>query len=127
MESKLKKLLLAAGASAAVALMSVGCSGDRYHRSTGAYLDDKAVSARIKSELLADPVVKGTQVRVRSYEGKVQLSGFVDNDDQKNRAADLARRSKGVQWVKNDLIVKSQVPVNEAAGANNTSTNTVVK
>jgi hypothetical protein len=51
-------------------------------------------------------------VRVQVYGGKVQLAGFVDTQQQKDRAADIARRIQGVQWVKNDLIVKAQMPQN---------------
>jgi hyperosmotically inducible periplasmic protein len=122
----IKNIVLAAALSA----IFVGCAGDRYHRSTGVYIDDKATTAKVKTDLLADPVVKGSEVKVEVYGGKVQLAGFVDTQQQKDRAADIARRVNGVQWVKNDLIVKNQAPqnyppntsyrssINEPAGAN---------
>lgn len=116
--------------ASALSMMFVGCAGDRYHRSTGAYIDDKSTTAKVKADLLSDPIVKGSQVKVEVYGGKVQLAGFVDNQQQKNRAGEIARRVNGVQWVKNDLIVKAQTPqyapatatgyrssVNEPAGA----------
>ena len=89
-----------------VATFSSGCAGDRTQRSTGTYLDDKSVEAKVKSELLADPDVKGLAVNVEVNRGRVQLSGFVDSLAQKNRAAELARNVEGVQYVKNDLTVK---------------------
>ena len=89
-----------------VAVFNSGCSGDRYHRSTGTYVDDKAIGAKVKSSLLADPDVKGLAVNVEVNNGRVQLSGFVDSLAQKNRAAELARNIEGVQYVKNDLVVK---------------------
>jgi len=113
--------------------MFVGCAGNRYHRSTGMYLDDKSTTAKVKTDLFSDPVVKGSEVKVEVYGGKVQLAGFCDTQQQKDRAGDIARRVSGVQWVKNDLIVKNQMPqnmpattgystsrssVNEPAGAN---------
>jgi len=120
--------------TSALLLVFAGCAGDRYHRSTGVYFDDKATSAKIKADLYSDPMVSGTDVRVRVYQGKVQLAGFVDCQQEKDRAGEVARRINGVQWVKNDLIVKSQMPgcppstvpvvrtykssVNEPAGAN---------
>jgi len=122
----IKHIVLATALSA----MFVGCAGDRYHRSTGVYIDDKATTAKVKTDLLADPCVKGTEVKVEVFAGKVQLAGFVDTQQQKDRAGDIARRVNGVQWVKNDLIVKNQAPltptsptiyrssVNEPAGAN---------
>jgi len=112
--------------------MFVGCAGDRYHRSTGMYIDDKALTAKVKTDLFSDPDVKGSEVKIEVYGGKVQLAGFVDTQQQKERAGDIARRVNGVQWVKNDLIVKNQMPqgypataystsgsVNEPAGASN--------
>jgi hypothetical protein len=83
-----------------------GCSGDRYNQSTGEKIDDAAVTSKVKGELLADPDVKGLAIKVKTYKGEVQLSGFVDSQAQKNRAGEIARAVKGVQWVKNDVIVK---------------------
>jgi len=124
MKKIVKLVCLAACVSLPLSLVTTtGCSGDRYHRSTGAYLDDKTISTKVKTELLADPEVKGTQVKVKTYQGKVQLSGFVDTEGQKERAAELARRVKGVEYVKNDLIVKNQLPGNPAAGAATPSQN----
>jgi len=123
----IKNIVLAS----ALSLVFVGCAGDRYHRSTGAYFDDKATTAKVKADLFSDPVVKGSEVKVKTFEGKVQLSGFVDTQQQKDRAAEITRHINGVQWVKNDLIVKAQLPqtyptaragayrgsINEPAGA----------
>ncbi|MEO6183240.1 MAG: BON domain-containing protein [Verrucomicrobiota bacterium] len=89
-----------------VAVFNSGCSGDRYHRSTGVYIDDKTIEAKVKKDLLADPDVKGLAVNVEVNEGRVQLSGFVETLAQKNRAGELSRRVQGVKWVKNDLVVK---------------------
>lgn len=110
------------------AVLTTGCAGDRNHRSTGAYLDDKSISTKIKTKFLSDPDVKGTQVKVKTFQGKVQLSGFVDNQLQKDRASDIARRVKGVEWVKNDLIVKNVLPGSAAGAAtpsNQTGTGTL--
>jgi hyperosmotically inducible periplasmic protein len=101
--------------TSALALLFAGCAGDRYHRSTGAYFDDKATTAKVKADLFSDPVVRGSEVKVKTYQGKVQLSGFVDTQQQKDRAAEIARRINGVQWVKNDLIVKTELPQNPGA------------
>ena len=89
-----------------VAVFNTGCSGDRYHRSTGKYIDDKTITAKVKADLLADPDVKGTAVKVDTYNGRVQLGGFVDTIAQKNRAAEIARNVQGVQWVDNNISVK---------------------
>jgi hyperosmotically inducible protein len=105
-----------------LAVMTTGCAGDQYHRSTGTYIDDTAVSAKIKTDLIADANVKAAEVQVRTYEGQVQLSGFVDTLDQKTRAAEIARRVDGVKYVRNDLVIKIGAPsaagqIEEPAGA----------
>ena len=112
-------------AAGLAALLAVGCAGNATTRSTGTYVDDTAVSAKVKTELLTDKEVKGTEVAVRTYNGEVQLSGFVDSADQKVRAVQVARAVPGVRDVHDDLIVKvvpataaaSGQPIQEAAGA----------
>ncbi len=100
-----KLTMMACLALGAVAL-TTGCAGDRTSRSTGVVIDDAAITTKVKAELLADADVKGLAVNVETYNGRVQLSGFVDTIAQKNKAAQVARQVSGVQWVKNDLVVK---------------------
>ncbi|MBW6504049.1 BON domain-containing protein [bacterium] len=77
-------------------------------RSAGEYVDDKAVSAKVKAALLKDPDVKGLQVKVETYNGVVQLSGFVDKPEQASRAVEVAKGIEGVKSVKNDMKVKGK-------------------
>ena len=115
----MKKLITQCGFFAcmltAVSLVTFtsGCAGDRYSRSTGQTFDDAGTTARVKSKLLADPDVSGMDVKVDTFRGTVQLTGFVDNPEQKQRAEQLARQIDGVQTVRNDIMVK----MNEAAGS----------
>jgi osmotically-inducible protein OsmY len=83
-----------------------GCAGSRTHESTGQYVDDSAITTKVKTALLADQEVSGGQVEVETFKGVVQLSGFVDTSVQKQKAEQIARRTQGVKEVKNDLIVK---------------------
>jgi hyperosmotically inducible protein len=103
----LRCLLLSGCVVVAPVWLTAGCAGDRYHRSTGEYLDDKSLSTRVKAALLADKVVSGLDVKVQTYEGVVQLSGFVDTPAQQQRAAEIARTVHGVREVRNDLIAKA--------------------
>jgi len=84
----------------------LGCAGDRTTRSTGQTIDDGAVASKVKSALIADPDVHGTQVQVEVYRGVVQLSGFVDRPAEAQRAVAVARNVSGVKEVRNNLIVK---------------------
>jgi osmotically-inducible protein OsmY len=84
-----------------------GCAGDRYHQSTGEYIDDKADSSRVKKALAADAQYKYDGVNVEMFKGVVQLSGFVNSKDEKSRAGDITKTVDGVKEVKNNLIVKA--------------------
>lgn len=81
---------------------------DPMKRSTGEYIDDKAVTAKVKAAFLKDPEVKALQVKVETYNGVVQLSGFVDKPEQISRAGEIAKGVEGVKSVKNDLNLRSK-------------------
>lgn len=70
-------------------------------------VNDALITTRVKTALFQDPQASGFQISVHAYRGVVQLSGFVDTVDQKQRAGELAGRVEGVQAVHNDLIVTS--------------------
>ena len=94
-----------------VALMlaaSTAHAADPVKRSTGEYIDDKVITAEVKAALLNDPEVKVLQINVETYNGVVQLSGFVDNPAQIPRATEVAKHVKGVKSVKNDLNLRSR-------------------
>jgi hyperosmotically inducible periplasmic protein len=85
----------------------IGCaSQSAQSRSTGTYVDDKTISAKIKADLIGDPLTKAREIDVNTYKGIVQLSGFVDTPEASQRAEQIARNTKGVVDVKNNLIVK---------------------
>ncbi len=100
-----------------IVLSGLGCAGDRSSRSTGTYIDDKTITGKVKAELFGDPVVSGFDVHVNTFEGNVQLNGFVNTEEQKRRASEIARAVPGVKWVKNNLVVKTQVPTASGAAA----------
>ena len=83
-----------------------GCSSTSTRESTGEYIDSSALTAKVKSALVKDEVVKARDVQVETFRGTVQLSGFVDSEAQKERATEVARSVSGVVDVKNNLIVK---------------------
>jgi len=83
-----------------------GCASTRTQESTGQYVDDSAITAKVKTDILGDPALKSFQIGVETFKGTVQLSGFVNSAEMRNRAAVVASRVSGVKSVKNDLIVK---------------------
>ena len=80
--------------------------GTRTHDSTGEYVDDTGITTKVKAALLRDDAVKSFEIKVETMKGVVQLSGFVDNGDQKEAASRDAASVAGVASVSNNLIVK---------------------
>jgi len=84
----------------------LGCAATETRQSTGDYVDDTTITAKVKAAIFDEPTLKSLQITVVTFKGEVQLSGFVDNAQSVNKAGAVARTVKGVASVKNDLIVK---------------------
>jgi osmotically-inducible protein OsmY len=56
--------------------------------------------------LAEDDFLKSFQISVETYQGTVQLSGFVNAQQAVDKASEIVRSVKGVKSIKNDLIVK---------------------
>ena len=84
-----------------------GCAGTTTRESTGEYVDDSSITTKVKAAFVKDPVVKATDVKVETFKGTVQLSGFVDNAAEQARAADIARGVEGVKNVVNATTLKN--------------------
>lgn len=83
-----------------------GCSSTPTQQSTGEAIDDGVVTARVKAKLVEDPVTKAHQINVDTFKGTVQLSGFVESEQARSRALQLARDVDGVKQVKDALQVR---------------------
>ena len=83
-----------------------GCAATQHRESTGEYVDDSVLTSKVKAEIYNDPMLKVLQINVESFKGVVQLSGFVDSSQAATRAVEVAKSVKGVQSVKNSLVVK---------------------
>jgi osmotically-inducible protein OsmY len=94
-------------ALAAAAVIAAGCGVMRGHESASAYVDDATLTARVKTALLKSPDVKGSEVNVQTYEGKVTLSGVVDNTQMARNAERITRETPGVKSVESAIQVAS--------------------
>jgi len=84
----------------------VGCSSTPTEQSTGQAIDDGVVTAKVKAALVQDPVTKAHEINVETFKGTVQLSGFVESDEARVRAVELAKDVDGVKQVKDALEVR---------------------
>jgi len=82
------------------------CAATRTHESAGEYVDDSVITTKVKSLLANDDFFKSFQISVETYQGVVQLSGFVDSQKAVDKAGEIVRSVQGVKSVKNNLMVK---------------------
>ena len=105
MKIKFAGLILVASLAALPISMMTGCAVTSGRESAGEYVDDKTLGTKIKTALTRDPTVKAHQVNVTAFRGAVQLSGFVDSQEQKDRATEIIKNMDGVKELHNDLVV----------------------
>ena len=77
------------------------------NESTGDYIDDSVLTAKVKTALIESPDTKAHQINVETDHGVVQLSGCVDNAAAKTAATNVAKSVTGVKSVKNELSGKT--------------------
>ncbi len=87
-------------------LLLAGCAGTVNEESAGEFLDNSMITAKVKSKLIDDPVTSAFSIKVETFKGIVQLSGFISSEKEKTRAEQLVREVEGIKDVKNDLIIK---------------------
>ena len=98
--------------AAATSLLVAGCNNSpdaapAAKTTVGTVIDDTVVTAKVKSALLSDAEIKSFDLKVDTHKGAVQLSGFVDNQAQVDRAIATTRSVEGVTDVENKIALKT--------------------
>ena len=96
---------LAAAVTALVLLTATGCAVHRGQQTTGAYIDDSAITATVKAKFVDSKAVDASSISVETLNGTVMLSGFAKSETEKSTAGSIARSVEGVKAVKNQLVV----------------------
>jgi len=96
------RLLIAALLAVAIA----GCAPAAKKQTSGEYIDDAWITSKVKGAFVKDPQLSAAQIKVDTYQGEVQLSGFVADAGNVGKAAAVAGGVKGVRSVRNDILVK---------------------
>ena len=84
---------------------AVGCAPTQERRATGEFVDDAALTARVKTALVKADGINANAINVNTYRGEVLLSGYVEDRQMIDRAASVARNVSGVRTLRNDLHV----------------------
>lgn len=102
---KLTHAVLAA-ASALAIVQITGCAVARDQQTVGSYMDDTAITTKVKARFAEDPAVSAMSINVETLKGTVQLSGFAKSEAERNAAGRIAAGTQGVKSVKNDIVVR---------------------
>ena len=97
---------LVAAMTAVVLLTTAGCAVTRGQETTGAYIDDAALTTRIKARFVENKQVDAASIKVETLNGTVMLSGFAKSTTERNTAEAIARGVNGVKSVKNEISVR---------------------
>ncbi|GAB3467813.1 BON domain-containing protein [Polaromonas eurypsychrophila] len=97
---------IAFAALAGITIISTGCAVGRGQQTAGAYVDDAAITTSVKAKFASDKTVSATALNVETLNGTVQLSGFAKSATEKAQAETIARDTKNVRAVRNDIVVR---------------------
>lgn len=86
----------------------LGCASTSKQEGTGEYLDDGVVTTKVKAAIFNEPSLKSSEIKVETFKGVVQLSGFVSTQADVDKAVEVVSRVKGVTSIKNDMVVKGR-------------------
>jgi hyperosmotically inducible periplasmic protein len=69
---------------------------------------DSMITSKVKGNLLKEEGLKSMKVHVKTHQGVVLLSGFVETEAQIKQAGEIAASVEGVKSVENSLLVKKE-------------------
>ncbi|NUW55678.1 molecular chaperone OsmY [Cronobacter turicensis] len=85
---------------------SAGQKIDSSMNKVGNFMDDSAITAKVKAALVDDEQIKSTDISVKTEKSVVTLSGFVESQTQAEEAVKIAKGVEGVASVSDKLHVR---------------------
>lgn len=105
--SKFRNIMGLVFVSIILGVATVGCAPSATTRTIGKTVDDATLTAKVKTEIAKEQGLgEALAINVDTYRSVVSLNGFVDSQEQIDKAIRCARRVDGVTEVKNNLSVK---------------------
>ena len=92
---------------AVVATFAAACAATPTEESTGGYVDDATITAKIKTKYAIDRDLSAFGISVNTTDGRVTLAGHVTSHQQIGKAMLIALETDGVREVSSTLQVKS--------------------
>ncbi|MWL72796.1 molecular chaperone OsmY, partial [Escherichia coli] len=85
---------------------SAGEKIDSSMNKVGNFMDDSAITAKVKAALVDHDNIKSTDISVKTEKAVVTLSGFVESQAQAEQAVKVAKEVEGVSSVSDKLHVR---------------------
>lgn len=82
------------------------CASGTSRESSGEYVDDTVITAKVKAAVFNDANLKFAEINVETFKGRVQLSGFVGSQADIQRAMVIADQVPGMKSIVNDMKLK---------------------
>lgn len=70
-------------------------------------VDDAAITAKVKTAIMAEPGLKATEINVDTKDAVVTLTGTVPSMPLKDKAKEIASSVSGVKSVQDNLVTQS--------------------
>ena len=87
----------------------ISCGSTQKNESVGEYLDSSAITAKVKAAMAIEKKIEALDINVVTYKSTVQLSGFVDNKEQRLKAEEMIKNVKGVDRIINSIYIKTKI------------------
>ena len=94
--------------SAAIGALLSGCAHDRTGHVHEPVPFSGVIETRLQRLFAADPLLKGHDIKVNTFQGEVKLDGVVETEEQRQQATKLAWGVAGVRGVENNLLLQSE-------------------
>ena len=98
--------LLRIAALFTIIALTAGCASTATRESTGEAVDSTVITTNVKAALAREQFSTLLDIEVETFRDVVQLSGFVDTEEEKTMAGEIAQSVNGVAKVENGLTVK---------------------
>lgn len=82
-----------------------GCGASPVRESTGEYVDDTIITTKIVAGFVGNGI-NLANIKVETFKGNVQLSGFTKTEQEKQGSEDIAKSVSGVKQVFNEILIK---------------------
>ena len=106
---------------------SAGEKIDSSMNKVGNFMDDSAITAKVKAALVDHDNIKSTDISVKTEKAVVTLSGFVESQAQAEQAVKVAKEVEGVSSVSDKLHVRDGKEQGVKGYAGDTATTSEIK